>query len=78
VGDLSGGPPTLCAGPTLPPADALADPQGRSLVCSVRATVAEKMSAPANPFKQPAGKGLGFYTGEDGYMYCDNLRVRAA
>lgn len=26
-------------------------------------------------FSQPAGKGLGFYTGEDGYLYCDNLRV---
>ncbi|MEW5302539.1 MAG: hypothetical protein WDW38_002308 [Sanguina aurantia] len=26
-------------------------------------------------FHQPAGKGLGFYTGEDGYMYVDNMRV---
>ena len=30
----------------------------------------------SNAYVQPAGKGLGFYTGmEDGYMYCDNLRV---
>jgi hypothetical protein len=28
-----------------------------------------------NPYKQPAGKGLGWYTGEDGYMYVDNLKV---
>ena len=27
------------------------------------------------PFQQQAGKGLGFYTGQDGYLYCDNLRV---
>lgn len=40
------------------------------------AAVAEKMSGSAfSQFSQPAGKGLGFYTGEDGYLYCDNLRV---
>jgi hypothetical protein len=40
------------------------------------AAVAEKMSGSAfSQFSQPAGKGMGFYTGEDGYMYCDNLRV---
>jgi hypothetical protein len=40
------------------------------------AAVAEKMSGSAfSQFAQPAGKGMGFYTGEDGYMYCDNLRV---
>jgi diaminopimelate decarboxylase len=22
-----------------------------------------------------AGKGLGFYTGDDGYLYCDDMRV---
>lgn len=37
--------------------------------------VAEKMSGSASQFQQPAGKGLGFYTGEDGYLYCDNLRM---
>jgi len=40
-----------------------------------RAAVAEKMAGSASQWKQPAGKGLGFYTGEDGYLYCDNLRV---
>jgi diaminopimelate decarboxylase len=40
------------------------------------AAVAEKMSGSAfSQFSQPAGKGMGFYTGEDGYMYCDNMRV---
>jgi len=35
-------------------------------------------STPGNAFaqwEQPAGKGTGWYTGEDGYVYCDNLRV---
>ena len=32
----------------------------------------------AVPFQQEAGKGLGFYTGQDGYLYCDNLRVEDA
>jgi hypothetical protein len=41
----------------------------------VRAVAATDKPAAANPFKQPAGKGMGFYTGEDGYLYCDNLRV---
>jgi hypothetical protein len=40
-----------------------------------RTAVAEKMAGSASQWKQPAGKGLGFYTGEDGYLYCDNLRV---
>ena len=40
------------------------------------AAVAEKMSGSAfSQFSQPAGKGLGFYKGEDGYLYCDNMRV---
>jgi hypothetical protein len=41
------------------------------------AAVAEKMAggSSASQFSQPAGKGLGFYTGEDGYLYCDNMRV---
>lgn len=40
--------------------------------------VAEKLSggsSSSSQFQQPAGKGLGFYTGEDGYLYCDNLKV---
>ncbi len=37
---------------------------------------AAAVEAPAsNQFQQPSGKGLGFYTGEDGYLYCDNMRV---
>lgn len=28
-----------------------------------------------NIYVQPSGKGLGFYTGEDGYLYVDNLRI---
>lgn len=40
------------------------------------AAVAEKMSGSTfSQFSQPAGKGLGFYTGEDGYLYCDNMKV---
>lgn len=30
---------------------------------------------PAGAFTQPAGQGLGFYTGDDGYLYCDSMRV---
>ena len=42
----------------------------------VAATAAEKKPSSAfAQFKQPAGKGLGFYTGEDGFLYCDNMRV---
>ena len=26
-------------------------------------------------FRQPAGRGLGFYTGDDGYLYVDNFRI---
>jgi diaminopimelate decarboxylase len=29
----------------------------------------------AAAFTAPAGKGLGFYTGDDGYLYCDEVRV---
>lgn len=25
--------------------------------------------------REPAGKGLGFYTGDDGFLYCDDMRV---
>eukprot|EP00877_Chromochloris_zofingiensis_P005286 jgi/Chrzof1/14759/Cz09g15050.t1 len=47
-------------------------PRFRSVIPSA---VAEKMSGSVSQFQQPAGKGLGFYTGEDGYLYCDNMRV---
>ncbi|KXZ55005.1 hypothetical protein GPECTOR_3g169 [Gonium pectorale] len=51
-------------------------------VCVVRAGAAvqdkpgEKVVGSAWQFTQPAGKGLGWYTGaEDGYLYVDQLRV---
>eukprot|EP00775_Hariotina_reticulata_P008763 gene8763-8942_t len=48
----------------------------RSPAVRTAAAVAEKMSGSSfSQFSQPAGKGLGWYTGEDGYLYCDNLRV---
>lgn len=37
--------------------------------------VAEVVVGTSSQFRQPAGKGLGWYTGEDGFLYCDNLRV---
>lgn len=43
---------------------------------SSRSAVAERMAgSSASQWQQPAGKGLGFYTGEDGYLYCDNMKV---
>ncbi|BDA44624.1 Diaminopimelate decarboxylase [Coccomyxa sp. Obi] len=41
----------------------------------LRAAVAERPGVVTNPYIQPSGKGLGFYTGEDGYLYVDNLRI---
>jgi diaminopimelate decarboxylase len=59
---------------SLQPSSSSAAASKRSSVA--HAAVAEKMSGSAfSQFAQPAGKGMGFYTGEDGYMYCDNLRV---
>lgn len=52
----------------------LAQQQPAARQVAVAAAVAEA-AAPANPYRQPAGKGLGFYTGEDGYLYCDNIKV---
>ncbi len=37
--------------------------------------MAEEVKGVAAQFNFPAGKGLGFYTGDDGYLYCDNMRV---
>lgn len=59
---------------------ALAPAQGaRCLRLTVAAvSTPEKVGAPGNAFatwKQPAGKGMGWYTGEDGYLYVDNMRV---
>ena len=41
----------------------------------VMAVAAPEKAKAYNQWYQPAGKGLGFYTGEDGYLYCDNMRV---
>ena len=40
--------------------------------------VAERLASAESShqdFRQPSGQGIGFYTGDDGYMYCDNQRV---
>lgn len=39
--------------------------------------VAEQLSTSGagSQFHQPAGQGLGFYTGDDGFLYCDSLRI---
>ena len=42
---------------------------------ALHAAVAERPGVAANIYVQPSGKGLGFYTGEDGYLYVDNLRI---
>ncbi|KAJ9518081.1 hypothetical protein QJQ45_009983 [Haematococcus lacustris] len=48
----------------------------RSLVASVQAIAAPEKAAPAfHQWYQPAGQGLGFYNGDDGYLYVDNMRV---
>ena len=59
--------------PLPPPPPQLAGAAARRSVAA--AAVAAEAAAPANPYRQPAGKGMGFYTGEDGYLYCDNMRV---
>ena len=44
-----------------------------------RAAVAERLADASTEtqtqFQQPAGEGVGIYTGEDGYLYCDSLRI---
>ena len=41
------------------------------------AAVAERLAdlGTQTQFEQTAGKGVGIYTGEDGYLYCDSLRI---
>lgn len=48
---------------------------GRQLVAPVMAVAAPEKPKTFNQWYQPAGKGLGFYTGDDGYLYVDNMRV---
>ena len=45
--------------------------RGQSII---RAAVADESPAVAANRKK-AEKGVGFYTGEDGYMYCDGVKV---
>lgn len=50
--------------------------QSRHSTVVARSTVAEKPAGSRpSQFKQAAGKGIGFYTGEDGFLYCDNMRI---
>ena len=52
--------------------------QGRSwrrTAMHVQATVAERIGTSVSPYIQEPGKGLGFYTGTDGHLYVDNLRI---
>jgi diaminopimelate decarboxylase len=51
----------------------------RRLHVSAQAVAAAE-KAKGNSFaqwEQPAGKGMGWYTGEDGYLYVDNMKVEA-
>lgn len=51
--------------------------QGRTAkhVCAAAAVETDKPIGKAAVFNAPAGKGLGWYNGDDGYMYVDNMRV---
>ena len=33
------------------------------------------MEVSSGPYVQEPGRGLGFYTGTDGYLYVDNMRL---
>ena len=37
--------------------------------------MAERIGTSVSPYIQEPCKGLGFYTGTDGYLYVDNLRI---
>ena len=41
----------------------------------LHAVTAELAEMTRVAFRQPAGRGLGFYTGDDGYLYADSLRI---
>ncbi|KAK9811531.1 hypothetical protein WJX72_005478 [[Myrmecia] bisecta] len=47
-------------------------PSRRCFTVSAQAAVVDKVAA---PFVQKAGQGTGFYTGDDVYLYCDQLRI---
>ncbi len=54
--------------------------QGRcARIVAVSAVAApEKAQGVASQYIKPARQGLGIYTGDDGYLYCDGLRVDEA
>ena len=41
----------------------------------LHAIAAEPAEMTRVAFRQPAGRGLGFYKGDDGYLYVDSLRI---
>jgi hypothetical protein len=49
--------------------------QGKAQGTRLHAAVLDRSGVAPGPHVQPAGKGLGFYTGDDGYLYVDNLRI---
>lgn len=61
--------------PSSQPSASAAAAAPRRSVAAAAVAAEPAPAAPANPYRQPAGKGMGFYTGEDGYLYCDNMRV---
>ena len=54
---------------------AQASPRGRFAVVAAAVVEQTAPAPPAGAFTQPAGQGLGFYTGDDGYLYCDSKRI---
>ena len=45
---------------------------------TVTQAVAERLATTESShqqFRQASGQGIGFYTGDDGFLYCDNLKV---
>ena len=49
--------------------------QRRSHSCKLHAALLDRSGVASGQHVQPAGKGLGFYTGDDGYLYVDSLRI---
>ena len=54
---------------------AQASPRCRFAVVAAAVVEQTAPAPPAGAFTQPAGQGLGFYTGDDGYLYCDSKRI---
>lgn len=47
----------------------------RQRTLPIMAVAAPEKPVAYHQWYQPAGKGLGWYTGDDGYLYVDNMRV---